>query len=64
MFYLSYLNSKNLLYLSYFSNISRVYIWQPIQEKENSKFKPVKTRLKIDIVPHPTPVEESDIYGS
>ena len=28
-------------------------VWQPVQEKENSEFKPTKLCLKIDLVSYP-----------
>ena len=35
----------------------RWWWWQPVLEKKNSEFKPVKPALKIDLVSHPTRVE-------
>ena len=28
-------------------------VWQPLYEKENSEFKPVKLHVEIDLVLHP-----------
>ena len=36
---------------------SLALVRQPVKEKENSKFRPVKLRLKIDLVSHPVRVE-------
>ena len=35
---------------------------QPVSEKENSEFEPVKLCLKIDLVLHPVLMEESGKY--
>ena len=32
---------------------SLTLVQQPVEKKENSEFKPVKLRLKIDLVSHP-----------
>ena len=32
-------------------------IWQPVKEKENSEFKPIKLHLKIDLVSRPANAE-------
>ena len=34
-----------------------VLLWPPVKEKDNSEFKPVKPRLKIDLVSHPVRAE-------
>ena len=36
---------------------SLTFVWQPILEKKNFEFKPVKLRLKIDFVSHPDHAE-------
>ena len=32
-------------------------VWQPVKEKENPEFKPVKVHLKIDLVSQPAQME-------
>ena len=47
----------------YFGKLgSLVLARQPVYEKENSEFKPVKLRLKIDLVTHPALTEELGKY--
>ena len=41
---------------------SLILVWQLVEEKENSKFKPVKLCLKTDIVSHAAHGEGVDKY--